>query len=107
MLRHVEVALGRTGLGTGDLRRCKVENEAFDDGRDGTARDNAAEADRISRSLRGRIGVQRRVRAARGEGCFFSILSCFVVRCAVAAQGEKRSRLGGGGEMCLSFKTGM
>jgi hypothetical protein len=53
MLRHVEVALGRTGLGTGDLRRCKVENEAFDDGRDGTARDNAAEADRISRSIEG------------------------------------------------------
>jgi hypothetical protein len=46
--------------------------------------------------LRGRIGAQRRVRAARGEGCFFSILSCFVVvRCAGTAQGEKRSRLGG------------
>jgi hypothetical protein len=30
MLRHVEVALGRTGLGAGDLRRCKVENEAFE-----------------------------------------------------------------------------
>jgi hypothetical protein len=46
--------------------------------------------------LSGRIGAQRSVRAARGEGCLFSILSClFVVRCAVAAQGEKRSRLGG------------
>jgi hypothetical protein len=53
MLRHVEVAMGRmgTGLVTGDLRRREVENEAFDDGRDGTARDNAAEADRISRSI--------------------------------------------------------
>jgi len=53
MLRHVEVALGKTGLGTGDLRRCKVENEAFDDGRDGTARDNTTETDRISRSIEG------------------------------------------------------
>ena len=52
MLRHVEVAMGRTILGTGDLRRREVENEAFDDGMDGTTRDNAAEADRISRSIK-------------------------------------------------------
>jgi hypothetical protein len=74
-----------------------VENEAFDDESDGTARTGLP---RISRAIqRRKMRAQRRVRATRGARWLFSVRSCLLFD-VLSLLKEKKVQPG---EMCPSF----